>query len=61
MAKDFFITHDISFVEVDVAADMSAREEMIRKTNQRGVPVFEISGSYYVGFNRERLAQALSL
>ena len=37
----------------DVGSDKSAREEMVKKYGQMGVPVIEIDGDVTVGFDEE--------
>lgn len=61
MAKEFFKKNAVSYEEKDVAADLPAREEMIKKSGQMGVPVIDIDGSIVVGFDQGRLKQALHL
>ena len=61
MAKAFFKEKGIEYKEVDVAADQAAQQEMFAKSEQWGVPVIDIGGDIYVGFNREALAQALGV
>lgn len=60
MAKDFFEENGLRFEEYNVLQDDKAREEMIRISEQRGVPVIDIDGEIYVGFNRAELQKALS-
>ena len=47
MAKEF----------LDVTQDETARNEMIEKSGQMGVPVIDIDGQVLVGFNKEKLAE----
>ncbi len=47
-------------IERDVTADREAAAEMIRLTQQRGVPVVVIEGQVVVGFNRPQLERLLS-
>ena len=61
MAKNFFNENQVKFEEVNVAADTKAREEMIAKSHQIGVPVIEVDGKIIIGFDRPRLSQALGL
>ncbi len=61
MAKDFFTKNNIAYEEKNVAEDMAAREEMVNKSHQLGVPVIEINGEVIVGFNRPELESALGL
>lgn len=61
MAKDFFQKNNVSYEEFNVAEDEKAREEMINKSHQLGVPVIDIDGEIMVGFDRDSLAKALKL
>ncbi|MBI4119641.1 MAG: glutaredoxin family protein [Parcubacteria group bacterium] len=61
MAKTFFKERDVTYEEKDVAADMQAREEMIKKSGQLGVPVIEVDGKIVVGFNKEKLSQLIGI
>lgn len=61
MAKAFFKENNISYEEKDVGVDTKAREEMIQKSGQLGVPVIEIDGKVGVGFNKEKLTKILNL
>jgi glutaredoxin 3 len=59
--KQYFAEHKIEFTEKDVAADPAARNEMLEKSKQMGVPVIDIDGEITVGFNQPRLAQLLEI
>lgn len=61
MAKEFFKTHNVAYRDFNVAEDDQAREEMIDKSHQLGVPVIDIDGQIFIGFNRSELEQALGL
>lgn len=61
MAKAFFKEHDVVYEEKDVASDEKAREEMISKSNQMGVPVIDIDGQIIVGFDKEELSKLLGI
>lgn len=61
MAKEFFAKNNITYEERDVAVDMQAREEMMQKSHQLGVPVIDIEGEIFVGFDRDAISHALSL
>jgi glutaredoxin-like YruB-family protein len=58
-AKDFLKEKGIEFEDINVAEDAKAREEMVEKTGQRGVPVINIGDEFIVGFNQERLEELL--
>ncbi len=61
MAKEFFKKNSIVYEEFDAANDDRAREEMIQKSHQMGVPVIDIGGEIFVGFNPSELGRALGL
>jgi len=61
MAKAFFKENTIAYEEKDVAVDAKAREEMIAKSGQMGVPVIEIDGNIIIGFDQPRLKEALGI
>ena len=61
MAKEYFKEKKISYEEHDVAADEKAREEMIAKSLQMGVPMIDINGTIIIGFNRPEIDKALGL
>ncbi len=60
-AKDFFKANDINFTEFDVAADAEKREEMVKLTNQMGVPVIRIDNDVVIGFDEGKLKELLGL
>jgi len=47
--------------DINIAEDKQAREEMIQKSGQIGVPVIEIDGQIIVGFDKERISQLLNI
>lgn len=59
MAKAYFAQNNFPFEEKDVASDLPAREEMIRKSGQLGVPVIDIDGSIVIGFDKGHIADLL--
>ncbi len=61
MTKAFFKEHHIAYEEKDVATDAAARDEMIAKSSQMGVPVIDIDGQITVGFDRAGLAALLHI
>ncbi len=61
MAKEFFKKNNIQYTEHNVAEDDAAREEMVHKSHQLGVPVIDFIGEIHVGFNRPELERALGL
>jgi glutaredoxin 3 len=61
MAKDFFTEHNVSFQDIDVAADQAKREEMVSMTGQLGVPVIRIGNDVIIGFNKPKVAELLDI
>lgn len=61
MTKAFFQENKIAYEEKDVATDAAARDAMIAKSGQMGVPVIDIDGEVIVGFDKPRLSGLLHL
>jgi glutaredoxin 3 len=59
MSKDFFTKHSAEYEEVNVAVDAKAREEMVQKSGQLGVPVIDIDGTIVIGFDQAKLSELL--
>lgn len=60
-AKQFLKEHKIKFVDKNVAEDEKARNEMVEKSGQMGVPVLDIKGKVIVGFDVEAIKKALRI
>lgn len=61
MAKDYFREKKVEYTDFDVSADEKARNEMLSKSNQSGVPVIDIDGTLVVGFDKERITELLGI
>jgi len=61
MAKEMFRQNNIAYDEKDVAVDLQAREHMIQKSGQMGVPVIEVDDKIIIGFDQPRLKEALGI
>ena len=59
--KEFLKENNVSYQEINVAADHKAAQDMIEKSGQMGVPVTEIDGTIIVGFDKGALKRALKL
>lgn len=63
--KEFLKEKNINFEELDVSNNEKARQEMIKKSRQIGVPVIEIKKSHgvgiLVGFDEVRLKQMMGI
>ncbi|MEW6455289.1 MAG: Uxx-star family glutaredoxin-like (seleno)protein [Acidobacteriota bacterium] len=60
-AKDYLKKNNISFTEVDVSRDRNGAMEMIRMTNQTGVPVIVVNSQPIIGFDRKKLDELLNI
>lgn len=66
MAKEFFAKNNISYQEKNVVEDAEARNEMITKSGQMGVPVIQVTkeggqSAIIIGFDQARLKEALGI
>ena len=59
MVKAWLKEHKISFKDINVAEDEDARNEMIEKSGEIGVPQIEIGNKIIVGFDKEALEKEL--
>ena len=60
-AEQLLDENKIPYQDIDVAGDKAARDEMVGKTGQLGVPVIDIDGDIQVGFDEKWLRQKLNL
>jgi glutaredoxin len=60
MVEDFLSQRRIGFTKRDISLDTSAAQELMNRTGQMSVPVTIINGETIVGFDREKLEQALN-
>lgn len=60
-AKNYLKSVNVEFEELNVQEDMVARDEMISKSKQMGVPVLDINGTIIVGFDKNSIDKALNL
>lgn len=58
-AKQYLKSKNVGFEELNVQTDMNARQEMIKKTKQMGVPVLDINGTVIIGFDKSAIDDAL--
>lgn len=61
MAKAYFDQKGIKYVDKDVMVDEVAREEMIKKSGQLGVPVLDIDGKIIIGFDKSAINEAAGI
>lgn len=58
--KNYLKEKGVSFEELNVQEDMTAREEMVSKSKQMGVPVLDINGDIIIGFDRKAIETSLA-
>ncbi len=59
--KDFLTKHKVKFEDKDVATDEKAREVMLEKSGQMGVPQIDVDGEIVVGFDEQKLKKILKI
>ncbi len=59
--KEFLSLKGISFQEINVTELPLVREELSKRSGQRGSPMVEINGELIVGFNPVKLSKMLNL
>jgi glutaredoxin-like YruB-family protein len=58
-AKDYFADNNIEIEYIDVSTQTDKVEEMVQKSGQMGVPVVDVNGIVIVGFDQEKIEEAL--
>ncbi len=59
--KELLKKYDIEFEEVDIFSNQEAKEEMIKRSGQKEVPVLEVGGQIIVGFDKKKILEALGI
>ncbi len=59
--KEFLKENNVLFEDSDVSTNQEAARDMIEKSGQMGVPVLDIDGQIIVGFDKERIKNALGI
>lgn len=59
--KQFLKDNNVGFEDIDVSSNQEKAQEMIQKSGQMGVPVLDINGQIIVGFDKEKIKQALGV
>jgi len=59
--KEYLKSQDQSFTDIDVSKDVAARNDMIRKSGEEGVPQLWINNIPVVGYDREKIKRLLNL
>lgn len=61
MTKEFLKENNIEYTDYNVAEDKDKRQEMIEKSGQMGVPVVFVDDDMLIGFDKEKLSNALGI
>jgi glutaredoxin 3 len=57
--KGWLKDKNIEFTEINIEEDEQAAQDVVKATNQMGVPVTKINQTYVVGFDRPKLEALL--
>ena len=60
-AKEYFKANNVQYKNIDVGVDEKARNEMMEKSGQFGVPVIDINGKIIVGYDVAAFKKELHL
>jgi len=60
-AKQFLKENNIQYVDIDVSSDQAKAQEMIEKSGQMGVPVIDVEGAIVIGFDKDKIKEALGI
>ncbi|GIW66200.1 MAG: NrdH-redoxin [Candidatus Parcubacteria bacterium] len=58
--KEYLNQKGIPYEEKNVELDIQARDEMVEKSGQLGVPVIDIDGKIIIGYSPEEIDNALT-
>jgi glutaredoxin 3 len=58
--KEYLSQKGVQYRELNVAADVQARSEMLQKTGKMAVPTIMVGETAVVGFDRSKLERLLS-
>ena len=59
--KQFLDDNGVTYQDFNIANDKAARDAMVAKSGQLGVPMIDIDGDISVGFDEKWLRQKLNL
>ena len=57
--KKYLKQNRVTFKEHNIAKDKRKADEMVKKSGQMGVPVLDVHGKIIVGFDVQKIEQAL--
>ncbi len=61
MAKQFFRDKNIKWEEIDLSKQTDKVDELLEKSGQLGVPVFDIEGEIIIGFDKRAIKMVLGI
>ena len=61
IVKKFLERNNIKFTEIDISKDKKKELEMQKKSNQTNVPVVDVDGTIIIGYNLQKLKEALKI
>ena len=59
--KQFLKENNIEFENIDISTNAEKTKEMVERSGQMGVPVIDIDGEIIIGFDKDKITQALGL
>ena len=59
--KQFLKDENIVFEDIDVSVNQEKAAEMVKKSGQMGVPVLDIDGQIFAGFDKEAIKKILGI
>ena len=59
--KQFLKDKNIVFEDIDVSANQEKVQEMVKKSGQMGVPVLDVDGQIFAGFDKEAIKKILGI
>jgi glutaredoxin 3 len=53
--------NNVTYADIDIAADKEARKDMVGRSGQMSVPAIDIDGEFVIGFDEAKLRDKLGL
>lgn len=61
MVRNLLSYHSVDFENIDVSKNEVALKEMVEISGQKSVPVLDVNGKIFVGFDRQKIKELLKL
>ena len=61
IVKKFLERNNVKFTEIDISKDKKKEVEMQKKSNQTNVPVADVDGIIIIGYDLQKLKEALKI